>query len=141
MPTPRDPDAHPQAAGLPTSAPARTWDTPAGPMVEPPPDPAIDAAVHAALAELDDTMLRILEQQGRHVSDRLAAEAQQRRDRIDSSIAISEYVKAHHPDRHNQPTAAELERRRSTFNGHLDERHLALRADPDRGRARRRRAA
>lgn len=140
MPTPRDPDAPTAAADLPTGERPRTWDTPGGPMVEPPPDPAIQARVDTTLAGLDDTMLHVLEQQGRHVSERLAAEARERRDRIESSNAMSEYVAAH-PGRYGQPTAAEMERRRSTFNGALDQRHLALRAETDRGRARRRRAA
>lgn len=122
----------------------KTWDDPDGPMVEPAPDPAIQARVDATLAELGDTARQVLVVQGRRVSDRLAAEARERRDRIESSIAMSEYVAAR-PGRYGQPSAAEMERRRSTFDGVLDEKHLALRADPDRiardNRRRRRRAA
>jgi len=125
-----------------TDRPARTWDDDGGPMVEPPPDPALQARVDAALAGLDDTTRRILTVQGRRVSDRLAAEAQARRDRIESSIAMSEYLQETRPNRHNEPTAEQLERLRSTFDGALDERHLALRAATSQARrGRRRRAA
>lgn len=118
----------------------RTWDDPGGPMVEPEPDPQLETRIHAVLAGLDDTTRQILTVQGRRVSDRLAAETKERRDRIESSIAMSDYIAAR-PGRYGQPTAAEMERRRSTFNGVLDERHLALRADTTHRSRRRRRAA
>lgn len=41
------------------------------------------------LARLNPGAARVMETQGRHVSDRLAAERQDRRDRIDASQAIS----------------------------------------------------
>lgn len=135
MPTQRDPDARAQAAldHDPGAAPHRIpahqqprWMTPDSTDGD-----AVALGVLLSTLPADDA---------RYIAARLAIELrEEHRDLVASSIAISEHRKTHHPDRHNHVTHAELEIRRSTYDGALDRRHLALRADPDRAAARRRR--
>lgn len=138
MPTQRDPDARRQAAldHDPGTAPHdvgghQQWivsDT----------DPAtidpIALGVMLATVSADDA---------RYVAARLAVELREEKTAArEASHAVHAGVRDHDPGFFDgRPDHAELERRRSTFNGHLDEHHHALRADPQRGRARRRRAA
>jgi hypothetical protein len=67
----------------------RSWDDADGPMVEPPPDVALEQRARDILARLDSTTAGVLRVQGRHVSDRLAREAADRRARIEASHAVS----------------------------------------------------
>jgi hypothetical protein len=139
MPSQRDPDTRAQARldrdpGAPHAALAPhhqprylTVDTdPTGV------DPAALATMLATVADDDP----------RYIAARLAIEIRQAKTALrEVSHAIHAGFVEHAPRWWEQPSHDELEHHRSTFNGRLDRRHLALRADPDHGRARRRRAS
>lgn len=100
----------------------RTWDDPGGPMVEPPPDEEIGRRARAIIDRLDAQTRRVMEIQGRRVSDRLAREATERGDRISASHAVSA---AHRWGERPRPRD-EVDRARASVNGRVDERLLAL---------------
>lgn len=140
MPTERDPDARAQAR-LPRDlgAPhARLADHERPRWLTPDPDP--DSIDPVALAVMLST---VPDDDPRYIAARLAVELRAAKAALrDAALAVHAGFTEHDPAFFDgRPTHDELEQRRSTFNGVLDRRHLALRADPDRGRARRRRAS
>lgn len=136
----RDPDARAQAhlrrdpgaadAHLPPDQAAR-WLTP---------DTDPDGINPVALAVM---LATVPEDDARYVAARLAIEIRQDKTALrEAGHDVHAAVREHDPGLFTgRPSHADLERERSTFRGVLDRRHLALRADPDHGRARRRRAS
>lgn len=140
MPSQRDPDTRAQARldrdpGAPHAALAPHHQPR---YLTPDADPtSIDPAALAtmlATAPDDDP---------RYIAARLALELRDAKTALrEAALAVHAGFTTHNPSAFDgQPTHDELEQRRSTFGGVLDRRHLALRADPDHGRARRRRAS
>src|SRR5690242_3831841 len=72
----------------------RTWDDERGPMVEPEPV-EIDQRVQAVLARLDEVTARVLEVQGRHVSDRLVQERAHQEDVTEQYQAAAKELSRH----------------------------------------------
>lgn len=140
MPTQRDPDARTQARltrdpGAP-HAELAPHQQPRYLTVDTDPNHIDPVALAVLLATVpDDDPVWI--------AARLAVEIRQNKTaHREAALAVHAGFTEHDPGVFDgRPSYDELEVRRSTFGGVLDRRHLALRADPDHGRARRRRAS